>query len=90
MKALSLLLLVWCLFSIGELQDPNESSKNITQKIENANETHETNLSTKCPSTASEGPDQVSEWCKFWLQGIFLTLIGLCGIIGNLVCSKVL
>ena len=82
MKALSMLLLVWCLVPIAELQDQNESS---LQKIENGNETYETNQSTKCPSTASEGPDQVSEWCKFWLQGIFLTLIGLCGIIGNLV-----
>ena len=41
--------------------------------------------SSPCPSSATDGLDEISEWCKFWLQGILLTLIGLCGIVGNLV-----
>ena len=44
--------------------------------------------STSCPfeSTNQEG---ILEICKFWIQGVLITLIGLFGITGNLVNSYV-
>ena len=54
------------------------------------NKTEISDSSDLCPSTASQENDQVSEWCKFWIQGIFLSIIGLCGIIGNLVRKRVI
>ena len=42
--------------------------------------------STSCPFESTK-QDGILEICKFWIQGVLLTLIGLFGITGNLVSS---
>ena len=42
--------------------------------------------STSCPFE-STNQDGILEICKFWIQGVLITLIGLFGITGNLVNS---
>jgi hypothetical protein len=59
-----------------ELLDPLNNKTE--QSDDRRNATLCTNLSTN---------DHVSEGCKFWIQGVFLTLIGICGIIGNCVSN---
>ncbi len=44
------------------------------------------NNGTLCSNLSN---DHVSESCKFWIQGVCLTLIGTGGIIGNLVSKYV-
>ena len=43
--------------------------------------------STSCPFE-STNQDGILEICKFWIQGVLITLIGLFGITGNLVSTK--
>ena len=62
-----------------------DSTSEKFDEIENENTTLNSSL---CPSSVSQD-DTVSEWCKFWIQGIFLSLIGLCGIVGNLVRERI-
>ena len=43
--------------------------------------------STSCPFE-STNQDGILEICKFWIQGVLITLIGLFGITGNLVSTQ--
>lgn len=71
----SLLLMLPSLVKLDLINEQDDEKKN-------------ENSSDLCPNKSDN--DHLAKLCKFWIQGVLLTLIGFCGIIGNLVSVFVL
>ncbi len=55
----------------------------------NATLTDQDAFSGNDTSMCSIGPDPVSEACRYWIQGVLLSFVGVVGFLGNSVSLKV-
>ena len=86
-------MLTYCAFlllfvQLSECQDDNiivseeDNDELLDDEFLNVTDENSTNL---CSNNFSDLDDNLSQVCKFWIQGIALSFIGFCGIIGNAV-----